>query len=83
MQSGNLVHSIHDIHEKYGSIVRVAPNEVSFIDARACKDIYGQRSGHKPFPKNPVWVPLPSGDRAPSILNANNEDHFRIRRAWA
>ncbi|PQE30432.1 benzoate 4-monooxygenase cytochrome P450 protein [Rutstroemia sp. NJR-2017a WRK4] len=82
MQAGDLVHDIHKIHEKYGSIVRVAPNEVSFVDSRACKDIYGQRSGHKPFPKNPVWVPPPS-ERAPSILNANNDDHYRIRRAWA
>ncbi|KAI9642648.1 hypothetical protein NHQ30_008379 [Ciborinia camelliae] len=82
MQSGDLVHCIHKMHEKYGNIVRLAPNEVSFIDAKACKDIYGQRTGHKQFPKNPVWVPPPS-DRAPSILNANNDDHFRIRRAWA
>lgn len=71
------------MHEKYGNIVRLALNEVSFIDARACKDIYGQRADHKVFPKNPVWVPPPSGDRTPSILNASNDDHFRIRRAWA
>jgi cytochrome P450 len=66
-------------------MVRLAPNEVSFIDAEACRDVYAYRSGHRPFPKNPVWVPEPPKDsgKAPSILNADDEDHARIRKAWA
>jgi cytochrome P450 len=31
-------------HDRYGSIVRVAPNELSFIDPNAWKDIYGHRT---------------------------------------
>ena len=30
-----------DIHEKYGDIVRLGPNELSFADPRAIRDIYG------------------------------------------
>ncbi len=85
MRSGNLVHRTRALHETYGSIVRLAPNEVSFIDPQACHDIYSYRSGHRPFPKNQVWVPTPpkGSGKAPSILNADDEDHSRIRKAWA
>lgn len=32
------------LHAKYGPVVRVAPNEVSFNDAQGLKDIYGIKS---------------------------------------
>lgn len=85
MRSGDLVHRIQYFHEIYGSVVRLAPNEVSFTDPQACRDIYAYRSGHLPFPKNQVWVPTPPKDsgKAPSILNADDEDHARIRKAWS
>lgn len=31
-----------DIHEKYGEIVRVGPNELSFANPKAIRDIYGR-----------------------------------------
>lgn len=84
MRNGRLVHRVQKLHEEYGDMVRLAPNEVSFIDAKACRDIYAYRPGHRTFPKNQVWVPTPPkiGGKAPSILNADDEDHTRIRRAW-
>lgn len=36
--------SIHQAHEKLGPIVRLGPNELSFTDPRAIKDIYGHSS---------------------------------------
>ena len=30
-----------DIHEKYGRLVRIAPNEVSFVDEHGLKALYG------------------------------------------
>ena len=30
-----------DVHEKYGDIVRVGPNELSFADPKAIREIYG------------------------------------------
>ena len=51
MRSGDLVHTIQGIHEKYGYAAHLALNEVSFIDPAACPDIYGNRSGYLPFPK--------------------------------
>ena len=31
---------IHDLHEKYGPVVRLGPNEVSFASPEAVKEIY-------------------------------------------
>ncbi|RAK89185.1 cytochrome P450 [Aspergillus costaricaensis CBS 115574] len=37
---GIQTHWLHSLHLRYGPVVRVAPNELSFIDERAWKDIY-------------------------------------------
>ncbi|KAL8897404.1 MAG: hypothetical protein Q9192_002597 [Flavoplaca navasiana] len=82
MQTGTLVHQIALFHAKYGPIVRVAPDELSFIDHGACRDIYAARNEQPRFPKNPVWMgnPIP---RRSSIVDANDEDHARIRGVWS
>ena len=82
---GKLVHDALAIHAQYGPIVRIAPNELSFTDPEACRDIYGKRQGHLPFNKSQIWVPTPpkNGPQAPSILSADDEDHARIRKAWS
>lgn len=36
---GDMQHWLPKLHEKYGGVVRLAPNEVSYIDARGWKDI--------------------------------------------
>jgi hypothetical protein len=43
--SGVLYLSTHELHKKYGNVVRVAPDELSFIDPQAWKDIYTARTG--------------------------------------
>ena len=49
--------SAQRLHEKYGEVVRVKPNELSFISETASKDIYGfkQVSGAEIVRK---YVPL-------------------------
>ena len=32
-----------DVHRKYGDVVRIGPNELSFSDPRAIGDIYGSK----------------------------------------
>ena len=80
LQRGNLVHDTKAIHDKYGSIVRLGPNELSFIDAQAWQDIYGHRKrGHQEFPKNPIWAhPAPNG--VYSLINARGDNHPRMRK---
>lgn len=70
MRSGSLVHRIQTFHDTYGGVIRLAPNEVSFIDPQACRDIYAYRSGHRPFPKNQVWCqPRPSIAARPLLFS--------------
>lgn len=33
---------IKSLHDEYGLVVRIAPNELSYIDPRAYEDIYGK-----------------------------------------
>jgi hypothetical protein len=37
------------LHEKYGPVVRVSPNELSFISVEARQEIYGLRVGSIPI----------------------------------
>ena len=74
--TGNIHLWLRQLHEAYTSdVIRVSPNELSFVSAQAWKDIYSTRSGHPGFPKDPV----PFGGKN-SILTANNADHSRMRR---
>jgi cytochrome P450 len=43
------------LHEKYGPVVRSAPNELSFNTATAWKEIYGHRRGHRTFIKSEFY----------------------------
>ncbi|ERF75985.1 hypothetical protein EPUS_01351 [Endocarpon pusillum Z07020] len=72
------------IHEKYGDSVRLAPNKLSFIQSQAWPDIHGHRSEKKKvwFEKDPS-VYLPRFNGAPSIVDANEQDHARFRRLLA
>jgi cytochrome P450 len=62
--------------------VRLAPNELSFIDAQAWQDIYGHRKrGHKEMTKNPIWAqPAPNG--VFSLINCAEKDHPRMRKPF-
>ena len=76
---GTLVNHVHKIHQEYGEIVRVAPNEISVARIEGWNDIYCRRTGHQPFPKNPVWWGELPG-RTPSVLSTPNPaDHRRMR----
>ena len=74
------------MHEKYGEVVRLAPNEISFISGEtAWQDIYGLRVAKRnpgAYLKDPNWFPLqPNG--VSSIATANEADHSRQRRLMA
>ena len=38
---------ILDLHDKYGPVVRIAPNEISFVDKDALVQVYGHSTGTK------------------------------------
>ncbi|KAH8593864.1 hypothetical protein B0O99DRAFT_688298 [Bisporella sp. PMI_857] len=44
--------NFHRMHQKYGPVVRIAPNELSYDDLATYNDIYGQKSR---FLKEEAW----------------------------
>lgn len=74
---GQADHDVVALHEKLGSVVRIAPNTLSFTTTTAWKDIYG--TGHAELPKDIVKG---SGmEERPNIITSNPRDHHRFRKA--
>ncbi|KAL1597328.1 hypothetical protein SLS60_008912, partial [Paraconiothyrium brasiliense] len=81
---GDMVPWIQKLHEKYGDVVRVAPNECSFISGEtAWQDIYGFRTGRnkggETYQKDRNWYPEPFSG-SPSMLIADDPNHSRMRK---
>ena len=71
---------VKELHEHYKSdVVRVSPNDVSFIGVSAWKDISGHRVGHRPYEHDTaVYGRAPNG--VDTLLTAKKVDHSRLRR---
>lgn len=92
MRKGNLHNDLKRFHERYGSIVRIAPNELSYIDCQAWRDIYltspstsSTSSGGRLFPRNSLWFNDSKNARPTdptSIMGSNEESHARYRKAF-
>lgn len=50
--AGNRTSTIHKLHQVYGDVVRIGPQEVSFSNAKVIKELYGQAST---FMKAPIY----------------------------
>ncbi|KAH8587676.1 cytochrome P450 [Bisporella sp. PMI_857] len=75
---GRQSHFALELHESYGQVVRIAPNELSYTLEEAAKDIYGFRLGKPEMGKNRKnYRSDPSGE---NIITANREDHSRFRK---
>lgn len=74
--------AIHALHEKYGPVVRIGPNNLSFINPQAWKDIYAhKKTREQDMIKDPeFYVRNPD---APTIVNGNHEEHARYRRLYS
>ncbi|KAF1989624.1 cytochrome P450 [Aulographum hederae CBS 113979] len=69
-----------ELHAKYGLVVRLAPNEISYTDSRAWSDIYRNRTGHAVFERNPTWFRKNAPDEPNSIMGFHEADHARFRK---
>ncbi|KAF2021584.1 averantin oxidoreductase, partial [Aaosphaeria arxii CBS 175.79] len=82
MLTGRLPMHTKTLHDRYGSIVRLSPNELSFNTVQAWDDIYGHRVGRPNMAKDPIHVgsvdPVPG---VSTISMADNDTHARQRRA--
>lgn len=79
---------LKELHEKYGPVVRVSTDEVSFIDEKVWSSFYAYRQGTC-LPKNPFWFrpryrPNDANEKESyGIIVAKNADHGRFRRGFA
>ena len=84
--SGTQAFRTQRLHEVYGPVVRIAPNHLSFTDPAAWRDIYGHLVGHKSGAqemRKTTEFSRTIDDIPTSILNADREEHGRVRRALA
>ncbi|KAK4643661.1 hypothetical protein QC761_406210 [Podospora bellae-mahoneyi] len=70
-----------ELHKKYGPVVRLGPNTLSFADPEALKTIYGLNKG---FVKSDFYVVQQSvvkGHSLPSLFSTTDNDfHMQFRR---
>lgn len=75
---GRLPYRISELHKKYGPVVRIAPNEISYTKLAAWHDIYGRPKGGKELQKHHTFVP-PSTGISGLIFEIDDVEHRRLR----
>ncbi|KAI0889808.1 cytochrome P450 [Annulohypoxylon maeteangense] len=81
--NGTQVQWLQRLHARYGPVVRFAPNDISYTDARAWKDIYGYQKGRKENSRDRKFYPEPENG-SPSLPDiSDTEKHGIVRRAFA
>lgn len=69
------------LHAQYGSVVRIAPNELSFVgDAQTWNDIYGFKKVDNPKCHKDPKVYRADLNGSHSLISANDQDHARMRK---
>jgi cytochrome P450 len=74
---GDLHLRILELHEKYGTIVRVAPDELSFITRSAMQDMCTGGPRNKGLARNPIVFGAQGNN---SFLSGTDEQHSEFRR---
>ncbi|KAF4442493.1 benzoate 4-monooxygenase cytochrome P450 [Fusarium acutatum] len=69
---------IHELHKKYGTVVRIAPNEVSFTSINALKEIYG--SGGSGYDKTEFYDLFQVYGKRTMFSTLVKGDHAKRRR---
>ena len=85
--SGNSHQVLHELHAKYGDVVRVAPDEVSFTAPKAWSEVYGQKriagggaSGHDFLENAKENVFFKNLVLHGSLLSMDKNDHVIARK---
>jgi len=85
--TGQIVKWIHALHIQHGPVVRIAPDELSFIEPEAWKDIYGHRAAGKlTFQKDLRFYGqdfFTKPGEPTGIVRADDVNHVRQRRLFS
>ncbi|RYP81955.1 hypothetical protein DL769_001799 [Monosporascus sp. CRB-8-3] len=78
---GRAPYKLAELHERYGSVVRIGPNEVSCVGSAAFRDVYGFRAGKGgPMPRDQRAVLSRRAFGGISLLQADVRTHAELRR---
>lgn len=80
---GELAYTIRALHETYGPVVRIAPDELSYTSSAAWKKIYGQKTPEFVKCLDGRGIAPRSHDGAEGIISEDQERHSRLRRVIA
>ncbi|KAJ5802101.1 uncharacterized protein N7503_004551 [Penicillium pulvis] len=70
------------LHQKYGNVVRVAPNVLSFGDPAAIADIYGLNKGYTKSGYYDVFATVNKGNPVYNLFSTRSEKyHAQLRRS--
>jgi len=82
--TGRQIFIFKELHEKYGSIIRVGPNDLSFATVNSYKDIHMKLPGRKTFPKTEFYDVLNTGFMENGIISERDiEKHARKKKLVA
>ncbi|KAL1984736.1 hypothetical protein VTN96DRAFT_8769 [Rasamsonia emersonii] len=76
--NGDLIFWVQDLHSRYGEVIRIAPDELSYSTGEAWKDIYQQLTL-----KDLRFYGRAHLNNIPDIIRADNADHARFRRNFS
>ncbi|KAJ5890298.1 hypothetical protein N7504_011108 [Penicillium tannophilum] len=80
---GNWHDVVLDLHAKYGRVVRVAPDELSLVDEKAMKKIYGHGTGNN-SPKTEWYSTWDIPKTAPGLFATQDQkEHAFLRKRVA
>ncbi|ETS74389.1 hypothetical protein PFICI_14255 [Pestalotiopsis fici W106-1] len=77
---GTLTFDMLELHERYGDVVRIAPNELAFSHPQAWKDIMGHHHGSRVEMEKYDHFYRPVSFGPVDVVSANREEHSRLRR---
>ena len=78
--NGTIASKVAELHQKYGPVVRIAPNELSYIRGDAWKDIYGLQPGRGELKKDVTIIAPVIDGKWGLFLAPSTNDHARMRR---
>ncbi|KAF6845032.1 cytochrome p-450 [Colletotrichum musicola] len=78
---GRITWRVRELHEQYGPVVRIAPDELSFTSGAAWKKIYGQRSPEFPKALDGRGIAPAHINGRKTLMTEDQERHARLRRA--
>jgi cytochrome P450 len=78
------MYRVADLHRQYGPVVRISPNDLSFVSPQAWKDIYGHRAhGEEEFPKDRQFYRMIKQMPESLFSMHSREEHGQVRRQLA